>query len=244
MDAQEMLGALLHTSEQQSRTAEKLLIELRGQIAALAVAAKVTQNAASSVGQCAASVEQAARNAAPALQQAAQDAVGAAVDSAIRRALEHASGAAVAVIDEAARPMLEQLSSVAAKAQHAEQQLHQATGSFGWKWAMIAAGTLASTLAAFMLVAWMAIWLQRFQVTELAGQKAQLQSEVAQLQAQVAVLAKKGARIKLARCGGRLCIEASSDQGKGPDQGKGGPEWTGSWKNNQNGAPLVIPNGY
>ena len=242
MDAQEMLGTLLNTSEQQSRTTEKLLIELKGQIAALAVAAKVTQNAASSVGQCATEVEQAARNAAPALQQAAQDAVGAAVDSAIRRALGEASGAAVAVIDAAAKPMLEQLSGVAAKAQQAEQQLHQATDSFGWKWAMIAAGALACTLAAFILVAWMAIWLQRFQVTELAQQKAQLQGEVVQLQAQAAALAKKGARIKLARCGGRLCIEASSDQGK--DRSKGAPEWRGPWKNNENGAPLVIPNGY
>jgi hypothetical protein len=242
MDAQEMLGALLNASEQQSRTTDKLLVELKGQIAALAVAAKVTQNAASSVGQCAVSVEQAARNAAPALQQAAQHAVGAAVDSAIRRALQEASGAAVAVIDAAAKPMLEQLSGVAAKAQQAEQQLSQATDAFGWKWAVMAAGALACTLATFLLVAWMSIWLQRFQVTELAQQKTRLQGEVAQLQAQVAVLAKKGGRIKLARCGGRLCIEASSDQGKG--QNKAAPEWSGPWKNNDNGAPLVIPNGY
>jgi hypothetical protein len=246
MQTQEMLAALLNTSEQQSRTTEKLLVELKGQIAALAVATKVTQNAASSVGQCAASVEQAASNAAPALQKAAEQAVGAAVDIALKRALESASSVAAAVIDDAARPTLEQLSSVAAKAQQAEQQLNKAAASFGWKWAAIAGGALALTLATFMLVAWMSIWLQRFQVTELAEQKTQLQGEIAQLQTQVAVLAKKGARIKLAKCGARLCIEASSDQGKGEGngEGQGGPGWSGPWKNGENGAALVIPNGY
>jgi hypothetical protein len=244
MQTQEMLAALLNTSEQQTRTTEKLLVELKGQIAALAVATKVTQNAASSVGQCAASVEQAASNAAPALQKAAEKAVGAAVDIALQRALDNASGVAATLIDAAARPTLDQLSSVADKAQQAEQQLNKAAASFGWKWAALAGAALALTLATFMLVAWMSIWLQRFQVTELAAQKNQLQGEVAQLQAQVDVLAKRGARIKLARCGGRLCIEASSDQGKGDGKDKGGPEWSGPWKNGKNGAALVIPNGY
>jgi hypothetical protein len=245
MEAQETLVKLINASEQQGRTAEKLLVELKGQIAALAVATKVTQNAASSVGQCAVSVEQAARNAAPALQKAAEDAVGAAVDMAIKRALENASGAATAVIDTAAKPMLDQLSGMAAQAQQAEQQLNKATASFGWKWAALAGGALALTLATFMLVAWMSIWLQRFQVTELAEQKTRLQAEVAQLQTQVAVLAKKGARIKLATCGGRLCIEASSDQGKGEAKGRSnGHQWSGPWKDKENGVALVIPNGY
>jgi hypothetical protein len=246
MEAQETLAKLLNTSEQQGRTAEKLLVELKGQIAALAVATKVTQNAASSVGQCAASVEQAARNAAPALQKAAEDAVGAAVDMAIKRALEDASDAAAAVIDAAARATLDQLSGMAAQAQQAEQQLNKATASFGWKWAALAGGALALTLTSFMLVAWMSIWLQRFQVTELAEQKTQLQGDVARLQTQVAALAKKGARIKLATCGGRLCIEASGDQGKGEGKGhgKGGTEWRGPWKDKESGAALVIPNGY
>jgi hypothetical protein len=92
----------------------------------------------------------------------------------------------------------------------------------------------------------MSIWLQRFQVTELAQQKAQLQGEVAHLQTQVALLAKKGGRIKLATCAGRLCIEASSDQGKGEGKGrsKDVPEWSGPWKDKENGVALVIPNGY
>jgi len=238
MEPQQMLGVLLNMTEQQSQTTEKLLGELKGQIAALAVATKVTQHAASSVGQSAVSVEQAARNAAPALQKAAEEAVGEAVGIAVRRALADASGTAVAVMEEASRPMLNKLSSMAAAVNDAEDQLNEATASFGWKWIMIAGGTLAGTLAVFMLAAWMAVSLQRFQVTELGEQKTQLQGEIAQLQERADMLAKKGGRIKLAKCGGRLCIEASSNQGKEA------PEWTGPWKNNENGATLVIPRGY
>lgn len=238
MEPQQMLGVLLNMTEQQSQTTEKLLGELKGQIAALALATKVTQNAASSIGQSAASVEQAARNAAPKLQKAAEEAVSEAVGIAVRRALAEASGTTVAAMEEASKPMLNKLSSMAATVNDAEEQLNEATASFGWKWAVIAGGTLAGTLAIFILVAWMAIWLQRFHITELSEQKVQLQGEIAQLQEQADMLAKKGGRIKLTKCGGPLCIEASSNQGKGA------PEWTGSWKNNENGAALVIPRGY
>jgi peptidoglycan hydrolase CwlO-like protein len=237
-DAQRMLNALLDMTGQQSGTTEKLLVELKGQIAALAVAAKITQNAAASVGQSAASVEQAARNAAPALQQAAAEAVGDAVASAVERALTGASSAVVASMEQAATPMLDKFSGAAAATTEAEDRLHQATASFGWKWLAIAGGTLLCTLSVFMLVAWLGIWLQRFQINELAEQKVRLQSDIAQLQDQVTLLTKKGGRIKLAKCGERLCVEASSNQGAKH------PQWSGPWRNNTNGAPMVIPAGY
>ena len=59
------------------------------------------------------------------------------------------------------------------------------------------------------------------------------------LQANVTALEKKGGRIVMTTCGGRLCIEASSNQG--PNS----PQWTGAgWKNHENGVQLVIPRGY
>ncbi len=235
---QQRLDALLDMTAQQSRNTEKLLLELKGQIAALAVASKITQNAAASVGQSAATVEQAARNAAPALLEATGAVVGAAVSDAVGRALADASHAAVTGIELAAKTMLKDLSGLALAARDAEAKLNRATASFGWKWVAIAGGTLLSTLTVFMLVAWLGIWLQRFQVNELAQQKAALQTDIAQLQVQVAMLAQKGGRIKLAKCGARLCIEASSNQG--PKY----PEWSGPWRNNVNGAPMVIPRGY
>src|SRR5260363_186502 len=39
--------------------------------------------------------------------------------------------------------------------------------------------------------------------------------------------------------GGRLCIEASRNQGKGAERWKGA-----NWRNEENGAALVIPRGY
>jgi len=66
-----------------------------------------------------------------------------------------------------------------------------------------------------------------------------LRSEKAQLEASIADLIKRGGKIKLNTCGGRLCIEASSNQGETAQK------WQGSaWRNEQNGAALVIPRGY
>jgi hypothetical protein len=51
-------------------------------------------------------------------------------------------------------------------------------------------------------------------------------------------LAQRGGRIKAQYCGGRLCIEASSNQGNGQT------DWQGPWNNKQDQVQLVIPNGY
>ncbi len=66
-----------------------------------------------------------------------------------------------------------------------------------------------------------------------------LRAEKAQLQADVAMLEKRGGKIVMLSCGGRLCIEASSNQGKGAEHWKGA-----NWRNEENGAALVIPRGY
>jgi hypothetical protein len=73
----------------------------------------------------------------------------------------------------------------------------------------------------------------------LGDEKAALAADVAQLQANVSALEKKGGRIAMTTCGGRLCIEASSNQGVGAEQWKGG-----MWSNKETGVQLVIPRGY
>jgi hypothetical protein len=66
-----------------------------------------------------------------------------------------------------------------------------------------------------------------------------LRSEKAQLEKNIANLTKRGGKIKFNTCGGRLCVEASSNQGETA------PKWEGAaWHNEQNGAALVIPRGY
>lgn len=235
---QQMLGVLLNVTEQQSQATEKLLVELKGQIAALGVAAKVTQHAAASVGDSAASVEQAAKNAGPALQKAAGDAVGLAVKS----ALVGASGTAVAAMEEASRPILVKLSNVAAAVGDAEERLNGVTASFGWKWVVIAGGTLTCTLGVFMAFAWVIVAWQRYEVEQLNEQKIQLRGTVAELQEQAEVLTQKGGKIKFNRCGpdNRLCIEIAPSRGKNMTQ----TDFQGSWQSSDGKKRFVIPKGY
>ena len=76
-------------------------------------------------------------------------------------------------------------------------------------------------------------------------EQAALQADIAQMQVQVAELEKRGGRIVMTECGGRLCIEASANQGQNKD---GSPAAMGSWqrdiKNGGGKVSLVIPKGY
>jgi hypothetical protein len=63
-----------------------------------------------------------------------------------------------------------------------------------------------------------------------------LRAERDQLQASIEDLSKRGARIVMTTCGKRLCIEASTDQGKSVI------DWSRAWY--ADGVPLVIPKGY
>ena len=229
--AQQMLGVLLNVTEQQSQATEKLLLELKGQIAALGMAAKVTQHAA-------ASVEQAAKNAGPSLHKAAGEAVGLAVMS----ALAGASGTAVAAMEDASRPILVKLSNVAAAVGNAEERLNGATASFGWKWTVIAGGTLICTLGVFMAFGWAMVGWQRYEVERLNEQKIQLLGAVADLKDQVDILEKKGGKIKFNRCGSdnRLCVEITPSQGKDVTQ----TDFQGSWQSSDGKKRFVIPKGY
>jgi hypothetical protein len=238
MEPQQMLGVLLNLTEQQSQTTEKLLAELKGQIHALQLATRETRQAAEFVEQSAAAVEQAATNAAPSLQNATREAVC----SAMTDSFVDASKMAVAAFKDAFKPMLSTLTSLASTIGSAKTQLHGATASFGWKWALIASTTLASTLAVFMLSAWLAVAWQRHQVTLLGEQKAELQSDITQLQAQADMLEKKGGRITLSHCGpdNRLCIQITPNQGKAPGQ----TNFKGSWESHDREWGFVIPQGY
>jgi hypothetical protein len=102
---------------------------------------------------------------------------------------------------------------------------------------LLAFSAAAGGIVAVLLVGWLSIGWQRGQIDALSEQKTALESDIAELQANVAALNKKGGRIKLSECGGRLCIEASTNQGKDM------ADWHGPWKSAQ-GVPLVIPRGY
>lgn len=185
--------------------------------AALAQQTEAVKSAAGSVFDVADSIRQAASDAIPAIRRAAGEAVGASV----RQSLAGASDA----LGEASRPVVMQLSGVVKAASEAEASLKNAGQWFAWKWVAVAAGGLVGVC----LVAYAALAYQLHQVSSLRREKAALQASVEELE-------KRGGRIVMTTCGGRLCIEASGDQGGG---GK-----SGVWKNQETGVQLVIPKGY
>lgn len=183
----------------------------------------------------AAEVRKAAAEAVPAIQKAAGEAVGASV----RQSLAGASDAAAKALSEASRPIVGQLSGVVKAAGEAEGQISGAVAAFGWRWAVLAGGAAAGGIVAVLLAAWLAVWWERHQVEQLAEQRQALAADVAQLQATVSALEKRGGRVTLSTCGGRLCIEASRNQGEGAEK------WAGAWWSNKStGVQLVIPKGY
>jgi hypothetical protein len=104
---------------------------------------------------------------------------------------------------------------------------------FSAKWiALTAAGFVGMSA-----MAWASVWWQRNAVNELTEQKTALEADIAEMQVNAAALAKKGARIKIDNCGGRLCVAVNTDQGQSH------VDWRGAW-HAADGAPLAIPKGY
>ena len=220
MDAQQQLFGLMAVAEEHQKAVKAAIDGLTAERAALAKERAAVAQAAASVAGVAGEV-----------RKAAAEAVGASV----RQSLAGASDAAAKALGEAAKPVIGSLSGVVQAASDAEGSMRNAGAWFAWKWVAVAAGGLVGVcLVAYASLAW-----QLHQVSSLREEKAALLGDVAQLQANVAALEKKGGRITMTTCGGRLCIEASSNQGQGAEQWKGG-----NWSNKETGVQLVIPRGY
>jgi hypothetical protein len=158
-----------------------------------------------------------------------------AVSAAVKESLAGASETAVTALSEAAKPVIDRLSGVVRAAGDAEGSLRSAGQWFAWKWVAVAGGGLAGVC----LVAYASLWWQLHEVESLSARKAALTADVAQLQANVSALEKKGGLIVMTTCGGRLCIEASRNQGGNNH------DWKGSWHTTGgHDRPLVIPRGY
>jgi hypothetical protein len=231
MDSQQQLFGLMAVAEEHQKAVKAAIDGLTAERAALAKERAALTQAAASVAGVAGDVRKAAAEAVPAMQKAAGEAVGASV----RQSLAGASEAAAKALGEAAKPVINSLSGVVQAASDAEGSLKNAGQWFAWKWVAVAGGGLVGVcLVAYVALAW-----QLQQVKSLSEEKAELVADVAQLQANVSALAKKGGRIVMTTCGGRLCIEASSNQGAGAEQWKGG-----TWSSKESGVQLVIPKGY
>ena len=226
MDAQQQIFGLMAVAEEHQKAVQAAIDGLAAERAALA-----RERAALSAA--AHDARKAAADAVPAIQKAAETAVSEAVTQSLSESSEEAAKA----LGEAARPVLDSLSDVVRAAGDAEGSLRNAGRWFAWKWVAVAAGGLMGVC----LVAYAALWWQWHEVESLGKRKAALAVDVAQLQANVLALEKKGGRIVMNTCGGRLCIEASSNQGTSSD---GSSVPLGGWTVDKGRVPLVIPKGY
>lgn len=174
------------------------------------------------------------RQAGAAVVPAVSQATAAAVEASMKLAFVDIGKPARLALEAAVKPATEQFLVLGQRIQELEAIARRAMSWFSVKWIALTAGAFVAMSA----MAWAAVGWQRIQVSELTAQRAALETDVAEMQANAAVLAKKGGRIKMTDCGGRLCIVASKNQTGSFS------EWHGLWNNNKTGETMVIPNGY
>lgn len=150
--------------------------------------------------------------------------------------------------DAAARAVMESIGQAPKTATTALNQaagaLHEASEQVRSAGAWLTFKVAASVAGAGLVMVLAMHVLGRFMLPSDADwqELAQLRVEKAELEANIADLNKRGAKIKLNTCGNRLCIEASSNQGK---DAAGNPAPMGSWETvDGRKVALVIPRGY
>ena len=106
--------------------------------------------------------------------------------------------------------------------------------TFQWKWGAIVGGTALAAVVAVTLGVWLAAsTLVSWRSVELE----QLNAEIAQREARLEALDRRGGKIELTDCGGRLCAYASTNQGENYK------DWKAPWSGRDD-LPLVILRGY
>lgn len=140
------------------------------------------------------------------------------------------------ILGNAAKPILERFSSIAEMTDALQGKVYSATQRLAWQWTLVVVLGLLSTIA----VAYFSIQVIKSDREQLAQDKAAFAAEVAQMQSTVLALERRGGRIRVDKCGpeSRLCIEVSTDQGRGREMFKG------AWYDNIKQAYFVIPRGY
>lgn len=135
-----------------------------------------------------------------------------AVEKAVKDALASVQQQTQSTLDDSVTPAVKALQGVTARAEQAEESLHQAASSISWKWAAIwtftACGLLASIAGLSMLLVPSPI-------------------EIADLRANVADLEARGGRIQLTTCGDRkrLCARIDPKAETELQWGQNGQRW-------------------
>ena len=223
MDQQQLLATLIQLSDEQQHRIAELLEQLEQQTRTLTTASQRAAQAANAL-------DHNGQKTALHLQAAVRESVEITLHDTLTTLSQRAEGA----FQDAGRPLLHTLAGITQAADAIEQRLQRAVETFRWKWSLIAGG---AALAAVMVII-LGVWLMAtFMVSWQSAELERLDAEIAQRQARLEELDRRGGKIELADCGGRLCAYASTNQGKGYK------DWKAPWSGRDD-LPLVILRGY
>ncbi len=223
MDQQQLLATLIQLSDEQQHRIAELLERLEQQTRTLTTASQRAAQAANAL-------DHNGQKTALHLQAAVRESVEITLHDTLTTLSQRAEGA----FQDAGRPLLHTLAGITQAADAIEQRLQRAVETFRWKWSLIAGG---AALAAVMVII-LGVWLMAtFMVSWQSAELERLDAEIAQRQARLEELDRRGGKIELADCGGRLCAYASTNQGKGYK------DWKAPWSGRDD-LPLVILRGY
>ncbi len=222
-DPQEMMGVLVGMAQTQQRQTAELLKALGAEVGKLEVTTELAKTASLGIKKAAQAADASVADLVPQVALAA----GMAVEPAMVASFKWAGSASAQALDLAMAPILAKLTGATEKASTAADQadlkMRRAAQWITWKVGALVAGGVA----VLWLVAWYGAWS--------AHQEAErLREDIAGMKANVAELEKKGGRLTLSNCAGRLCIEVD------PDQRAKGALWSVPWGDAKKGY-FVIP---
>ena len=223
MDQQQLLATLIQLSDEQQHRIAELLNRLEGQAQTLTRASQQAEHAASAL-------DRSGQKTASILQAAVQEGV----ETALHATLTTVSQRAERAFEEAGQPLLHTLAGITRAAEETEERLQRAVKTFRWKWGAIAGGAALAAVMAIVIGVWLTASLL---VSWRSAELEQINAEIAQREARLEELDRRGGKIELTDCGGRLCAYASTNQGKGHK------DWKTPWSGRDD-LPLVILRGY
>ena len=223
MDQQQLLATLIQLSDEQQHRIAELLNRLEQQTRTLTTASQRAAQAANAL-------DHSGQKTALHLQAAVRESV----ETALHDTLTTLSQRAGRAFENAGQPLLHTLAGVTQAAKETEDRLQRAVKTFGWRWGAIAGGAALAAVVAVILGVWLTASLL---VSWRSAELEQLDAEIAQRKARLEELDRRGGKIELTDCGGRLCAYASTNQGKGSK------DWKTPWSGRE-GLPLVILRGY
>jgi uncharacterized protein YukE len=201
--------------------------DMHQEIAGMVAELRGTVDEASEVS---AELEDVGKGLASSVSQAAAQAVRSSLHGAVSETAEPARRQLLAAL----QPVIERFEQLERTANRLDARAHETVAWVSWR----SLAVVAAAFGGLVLIAFSTLGRTGHEYGELVAQKAALEAEIIALQGHVDVLEKKGGRIRLADCGGRVCVAAS------PNQGKGTVSWRGFWTEKATGQVLVVPQGY